>query len=70
MSFIIAFNTLLGNISRMMCRNILKITLEDHVQHYVEDDLEDYFEHYVQDNGQDECVDYVAHVSQGKTMLI
>ena len=45
MSFIIAFNTLLGNISRMMCRNILKITLEDHVQHYVEDDLEDDVEH-------------------------
>ena len=45
MSFIIAFNTLLGNISGMMCRNILKITLEGHVQHDVEDDLKDYFEH-------------------------
>ena len=62
MSFMIAFNTLLGNISGMMCRNILKITLEDHVQHYVEDDLEDYFEHNVQYKNQDECADYLGHV--------
>ena len=62
MSFIIAFNTVLGNILRMMCRNVLKIMLEDPVQHYTEDVLEDDFDHYVQDKGQDECVMYVAHV--------
>ena len=45
MKFIIAFSTLLGNISRMMCRQILKIPLEGHVQDYVGDDLEDDFEH-------------------------
>ena len=33
---------MLRNILRMMCRNILKIMLEDqdHVQHYVKDGLE------------------------------
>ena len=30
----------LGNILRMMCNNILEKTLEDNVQHYVEDNLE------------------------------
>ena len=39
MSFMITFNTMLGNILRMMCRNVLKMMLEDHVEHYVEDDL-------------------------------
>jgi hypothetical protein len=46
----------------MMCRNVLKIMLEDPVQHHIEDDLEDEFEHDFQDNGQDECLYCVAHV--------
>ena len=62
MSSMITFNTMLGIILRMMCRNTLKIRLEDHVQQYVADDLEHDFEYYFQDNDQDECVDSVAHV--------
>ena len=41
MSFVIMFNTMLGYILRMRCRSLLKIMLEDPVQHEVEDDLED-----------------------------
>ena len=37
----------------MMCRKILKITLEDHVQHYVGDDLEDEVDHEYDSSGGD-----------------
>ena len=55
------FNTMLGNVLRMMCRRNLEIMLDDNVQHYVEDDLEDEFEHCARDHDQDECVDYLGH---------
>ena len=60
MSLLMIFNTMQGNIVRVMCRNILKTMLKEHVQYYVEHVLEDYVQHCVQDIDYDECVDYVA----------
>ena len=59
-SFLIISVQCLGTV-RMMCKNILKTMLKEHVQYYVEHALEADFEHCVQDIDYDECVDYVVH---------
>ena len=58
-SFLIIFNTMLGNIERVMCRNTLKTMIKEH-------DFEDYFQLGVQDIDYDEWVDYIAHARRGR----